>query len=82
MKPSVLLSAVTRVCTGLVQRINRTLILDDQQIRAVRGGNLELGVGKFYLVDVRKNLITRTHIDLNELGLELGVLRASDVFEK
>jgi hypothetical protein len=64
---------------ALVQRINRKLILDDQQIRAVPGGNLELGVGKYFLVDVRKNLITRTHVDLNELGREIGVLQPSEV---
>ncbi len=67
---------------ALVQRINRKLILDDQQIRAVRGGNLELGVGKYFIVDVRRNLIIRTHIDLDELGREIGVLQPSEVIEE
>jgi len=43
-------------------------------MRTREGSNAEVSVGRFCILDIQKNAICYTHIDLEELGRELGVL--------
>ena len=65
---------------ALVQRINRKLAKDDQQLRKHRGprffsGSWGLSPGDYYIRDVRHPNIVEWQVDVEELGHETGVLR-------
>lgn len=70
---------VSRV--ALVQRINRLLAKDDEQLRATRGGKAQEQLGDFYTVDLRLNAIIHQHINLEEFGREIGALKAFEHLE-
>jgi hypothetical protein len=63
---------------ALVQRINRRLAKQDYQekIEACRSSRDRHNVGDFYRIDLNRNAVIGTHVDLDELGRELGVLKA------
>jgi hypothetical protein len=48
------------------QRIAKALEADNKSLRRRRG--------KFFVVDLAKNVVTHTDADLEELGQELGVI--------
>ena len=58
---------------ALVQRINRALRKRGEKLRKYRGGRSWLTLGDYYIVDVRRNFVVASHIDVEELGGELGV---------
>ena len=57
----------------LLKRINRKLAHEDYVVRKTRG--FEPSLGDFYMVETTMNVVGETHIDLEELGAELGVDR-------
>lgn len=63
---------------ALVQRINRRLKKDCQQLRKNRGGPYTETLGDWLVIDLWRNAITVPYIngvdDLVEFGRELGVL--------
>jgi hypothetical protein len=61
---------------ALIQRINRRLAREDEQLRASRGWRLESNVGRYYVLDLTRNVVTRIHVDIEALGRKLTVLRA------
>jgi hypothetical protein len=61
---------------ALVQRINRKLARDEKQLRAYRGGRWETTLGRYYVVDVNRNAIVDTDVNLETLARELDALRA------
>lgn len=62
----------------LVARINRRLIDNGQQVHRCRPGRLHHELGDYYLRDVDMNAILDKRLDIEDLGRELGVLRACD----
>jgi len=58
-----------------IQRINRRLRSDDQQVRTARSERLRLDVGWHYVIDTRRNFISEKDVDLEELGREVGALQ-------
>jgi hypothetical protein len=63
----------------LIQRINHKLNADAKQLRTARSFQMEISIGHYFIVDLRRNSIKRQQIDLDELGRELGVLSDSEV---
>jgi len=60
---------------ALIGRINRRLDRDYKKLYKSRpGSRLEANVGRFYVVDVWRNTVVDTHVDLESYGRELGVL--------
>lgn len=60
---------------ALVQRINRALAKDEEQLRKARTAQTAAAVGDFYVVDLRRNVVAYQHVDLEALGRKLGVLQ-------
>jgi hypothetical protein len=54
---------------AVVQRVNRRLAHDGEMLRADRSS------GEHYIVDIQRNAVTAQHVDVEELGRELGVIR-------
>jgi hypothetical protein len=64
----------------LVKRINRKLAHENEWevLRTTRGGFTSrwyADLGNYYITDVERNTITASHIDIEQLGRELGVLQ-------
>ena len=59
---------------ALIARINRKLAADLQAVRTTRGAGARYDVGEHYIIDHRKGWAVETHVDLEDLGRELGVL--------
>ena len=58
---------------ALAQRINRALAKEGQALHANR--STERDIGGWYIVDLRHNRIEATHVELETLGRELGVMK-------
>jgi len=58
---------------ALVQRINRKLKVEDEEVRRMRGTRPDFG--DYYRVNVRVNGVVDKSVELAELGRELGVLK-------
>jgi hypothetical protein len=64
---------------GLTARINRKIAHNGQRLCAARvGGRLESNVGRYYVLDVTRNVVIDTHVDLETLGVRLGVLQSGE----
>jgi len=61
---------------AILQRINRAMAPDFQGVRAVRGDRWRQELGDYYALDFSRNFIIEKHVDLEELGRRLGVLKA------
>lgn len=61
---------------ALTMRIKRALSREDASrlCRTRSGSRAEMDLGEYYVLDSR-NLPTSTHVDLEDLGRELGVLK-------
>ena len=66
---------------ALVQRINRKLKPENEQLRASRTPRMESSVGRYYVLDLRRNFISSQHVDPEALGRELGVLQPWEELE-
>jgi hypothetical protein len=60
---------------ALVCRINRRLAPDMEQLCKARGARCELELGEYYIRDHNRNFIVAHHVDPEQLGRELGVLK-------
>lgn len=60
---------------AVIQRINRKLRPDLQMLRKARGVRAVYDVGQFCVVDLRRNLVLHTHVDVEDLAHELEVLK-------
>jgi|WetSurMetagenome_2_1015567.scaffolds.fasta_scaffold388574_2 hypothetical protein len=60
---------------GLVQRINRQLSKDDRQLLIARSARAVQDLGQYYVVTYPVGGAWPTHVDIEEFGRELGVLR-------
>lgn len=59
---------------ALIQRINRVLGKQDEQVKAYRGGRSEVQLGRYYIVDINRNFLVAGDVNLEALGRELKVL--------
>ncbi len=57
---------------ALIQRINRKLTAEGQRLKAPRG---RPHGGDYFIVHVTRHAVTRTDVDLEALGRELGALQ-------
>jgi hypothetical protein len=62
---------------AIIQRINRVLRRQDMELRTARGAQLQLDVGRWYVVNTRVNgvMYPYKHADLADIARETGVLR-------
>lgn len=60
---------------ALIQRVNRALAKDGEQLKATKGAQAQLDLGEFYVVDVSGNSVSRKDVDLEKLARELGALK-------
>ena len=61
---------------ALIQRINRKLATERGYLLKITRGNRWRGeLGDYYAVDPNRNSIVRDHVEPEDLGRELGVLR-------
>lgn len=63
---------------ALLKRINRKLFHDGEVLRISRGAYPSTDLGRYYVVDLFCNTVQCAHVDLAELGRELGVLRTEE----
>jgi hypothetical protein len=60
---------------ALAQRIRRELRSTGQLLRTARSARVALDLGEHYVVDAHTGGAWPTHVDLEDYGRELGVLR-------
>jgi len=60
---------------ALIQRVNRALAKDGEQLKATKGTQAQLDLGDFYVIDISGNSVSRKDVDLEKLARELGVLK-------
>jgi hypothetical protein len=58
---------------AVLQRINNRLAKDGEIVKKARA-RVETTVGEYFRLDVQRNYIVETHVDIEELGKELGAL--------
>jgi len=63
---------------ALVRRINRRLGPEMEQLCKARGARAELELGEYYVRDYSRNFIVAQHVDPEQLGRELGVLKHNE----
>jgi hypothetical protein len=64
---------------ALFARINRALSKDGTRLRKTRPGSREsLNLGQYFAVETHYNIVANRFVHLEELGRELGVLKASE----
>ena len=59
---------------ALIQRINRKLATEQQQLKATRGERWRTELGDYYIIDANHNFVIAQHVDLEKLGRELECL--------
>jgi hypothetical protein len=67
---------------ALIARINRKLAHEEQALKKLRSERWFNDLGNYYVVDLNRNAIMRTHVDPQELGRDLGVLNKWESVEK
>jgi hypothetical protein len=60
---------------AIIQRINRVLVKDGRQVKTARSIHVQLDCGKYFVIDVRNNAISRHDVSLEELATVLEVLQ-------
>jgi hypothetical protein len=60
---------------ALIQRVNRKLRLNDELLKATRGAKAEQELDRYYVVDLRRNLLVEKDCDPETIARKLGVLR-------
>ena len=63
---------------ALIQRINRKLRHDGEQLRKRRSLHVAQQISWYFWVDLQRNDIVCQHVDLEEFGRQLRVLRPSE----
>ena len=60
---------------ALIQRINRKLKPDYEQLKISRSPRMEANVGRCYILDLRGNFVSSQDVDPESFGRKLGVLQ-------
>ncbi len=66
---------------AITARINRKLKPDFKMLRKTRGRIMQSNFGQFHVIDLRRNRILDTHVDLEAYARELGVMRGYEFIE-
>ena len=67
---------------ALVARINRALAKQHESLHRCRmGTQASNDLGAYYVLDVYRNLVLATHVDIEALGRELNVLGDGETLE-
>jgi hypothetical protein len=74
-------SKVPVTLRAVIQRINRKLAADDEVLKTLRGDRWRGDLGDYYIVNINRNSVTAQHVDPEELGRELGVVRGFEQVE-
>ncbi len=61
---------------ALIARINRKLKPEGEKLKTLRGERWFSDLGRYYTVDENRNAVRDTHVNLEDWGRELGVLKA------
>lgn len=61
---------------ALLMRIDRFLSPLNQKVRKARGDYAKSSLGEYYLVDVDRNVILETHVQIEAMARRLGVLES------
>ena len=61
---------------ALIQRINRALADNGEILKAPRGAQALQELGDYYILDTKRNCVTRKDVDIEAVGRTLGVLKA------
>ena len=61
---------------ALTQRINRALGEEGRMLRKTRGSRALQDLGEYYVLNVDRNWVIQTDVDLEGFGRELGCLEA------
>jgi hypothetical protein len=61
---------------ALLQRLNRVLLKDGEQIKRTRGVRAQLDLGDYFVLDINGNYIAEKDVDLEEFGRKYKVLAA------
>ena len=67
---------------ALLARINRKIIHDRIALRRPRGIREQQSLGDYYLLDLDRNLITRSISDLGGYAREIGVLFEHETYQE
>jgi hypothetical protein len=67
---------------ALVQRIGRALEKNGERLKANVRPGLAPAIGNHFTVDMKRNSVARTHVELEELGRELGALKPYERVEE
>ena len=59
---------------ALIQRINRKLATEQQQLKATRGERYRNDLGDYYIIDANRNFVIAQHVDVEKLGREMECL--------
>ena len=59
---------------AVTQRINRALRARGETLKAARGVRARQDLGDYYTIQVDRNAVVDTHVDLERLARELGAL--------
>ena len=60
---------------AVLQRINRKLKSEMEQLCAARGERMQQELGRYHVINFRMNAVAHKHVDPEELARKLGVLR-------
>lgn len=60
---------------ALVQRINRVLAKQGEVLKKARGAHAPQDLGEWFYLDTKNNVVRRKHVDVEEFGRELEVLK-------
>ena len=67
---------------AIIKRINRRLAAADRRLRVCRGQHARLDLGDHYVVDVNRNVVVGTHVDVEAYARELGVLAKWEILSE
>lgn len=72
---------------ALLQRVNRRLAKDGEQLRTARrfrdgvDSHETSKLGRYYALDLSRNIVTAAHVNLENRARELGVLKAWEALQ-
>jgi hypothetical protein len=66
---------------NLYKRINRKLRPRGEQLKRSRGQSVEATLGLYYVLDLQRNFIVETSVQLESLAQDLGVLYPGEGME-
>ena len=59
---------------AVLKRVNRVLEADSRILKRTRGGRAEQELGRFFVVDLDRNIVVDRGVDLEALARKLGAL--------